>query len=58
MALVVVPKLDEEHIRSLKTRFSNVRACLDVRDDVNRTDSQRRSASRTVESKFLTSKRT
>lgn len=34
MALAVVPKLDEEDIRSLKTRFSNVRACLDVRDDV------------------------
>jgi hypothetical protein len=32
MALVVVPKQDEEDIRSLKMRFSNVRACLDVRD--------------------------
>jgi hypothetical protein len=53
MALVVVPKLDEEDIRNLKTRFSNLRACLDVRDYVNKTDSQRRSASRTVTSKFL-----
>ena len=41
MALVVVPKLDEEDIRSLKTRFSNVRACLDARDDVNRTEKRK-----------------
>jgi hypothetical protein len=40
-------------MRSLKTRFSNVRACLDLRNNVNRIDSQRRSESRTVVPKCL-----